>query len=311
MTFILASCLLLLLAFVLTGLEAAWLALDPVRLRHRADKGQRRARQMLSWSAARPQADLALAWSSRVCAAASLVLLATALGSPASGAAWWVAPVVFIPVYALLVEVLARQVFRRLPFVVLSRLWWMASAAGSVWTLAARPAAGLLRRVPADPLPRPPAAEELEKLAAATEGVSALEQSMLRSVLNFRRLTAGGLALPVRQFPHAAADVTLGEMLAVRELADAELTLVLGPDGVPLGAMSCGSAALSGALSARAQSFARPLLSFTADLPAWNALVKLRRARTSVAEVREEESGRFLGVITEKSVVTRLLGQAV
>lgn len=306
-----AAAALLLAAFVFTGLEAAWLALDPVRLRHRAEKGDRRARQMMAWAAVRPQADLALAWSSRAFAAASLVLFSAGLSGPADGAAWWVAPLVFVPVYALFVEVVARQVFRRLPFVVLSRLWSLVSVAASLWAFVALPAARWMRRVPADPLPRPPAAEELEALAARTEGVSPLEQSMLRSVLNFRRLTAGGLALPVKHFPHAAADVSLAEMLAVRDLADAELTLVLGPDGIPLGAMSCGTAALSGALSARAQSFARPLLSLPADTPAWNTLIKLRRARTSVAEVREEESGRFLGVVTEKSVVARLLGQAV
>jgi putative hemolysin len=305
------AALLLMAAFILTGLEAAWLALDPVRLRHRAEKGDRRARQMMAWAAVRPQADLALAWSSRTCAASALVLFSAGLTSPAGGAAWWVAPLVFVPVYALLVEVIARQVFRRLPFVVLSRLWMLVSVAGSLWAFLALPVARWLRRVPADPLPRLPAATELEDLAARTEGISSLEQSMLRSVLNFRRLTAGGLALSVNHFPHAASDVSLGEMLAVRDLAEAELTLVLGPDGIPLGAMSCGETALTGALTARAQSFARPLLSFHADMPAWSALIQLRRARTSVAEVREEESGRFLGVVTEKSVVARLLGQAV
>ena len=217
----------------------------------------------------------------------------------------------FIPAYALLVGVLARQVFRRLPFVVLSHLWWLVTLAGSFWAPLARPVACWLRRVQPDPLPRPPAGEELMTLAAKTEGISPLEISMLRSVLDFRRMTAGTLALPVESFPLAPSDAPLGTLLADRQVADALHALVIGPDGLPLGAMSCGSAVLSGAMAARAQSFARPLISFDSDLPAWKALTKLRRAQTPVAEVRDVETGRFIGVITEESAVARLLGQAV
>jgi CBS domain containing-hemolysin-like protein len=134
---------------------------------------------------------------------------------------------------------------------------------------------------------------------------------MLRSVLDFRRFTAGGLARPPESFPHAPADSTLAELLAQRELADASHVLVIGGDGSPLGAMSCGAAALSGATNARAQSFARPLLSLPGDLSGWKTLAKLRRAQTPVAEVRDEDSGEFLGIITEESIVARLLGQSV
>jgi CBS domain containing-hemolysin-like protein len=194
---------------------------------------------------------------------------------------------------------------------VLSRLWWVVTPAGSWWAPLARPVARLLRGIKEDPLPRAPAAEELMVLAEKTEGISPLEQSMLRSVMDFRRLTAGSLALPVESFPCAEADRTLAEMLADRRLAEARQTLVLGADGAPLGAVVCGAAALSGALSARAQSFARPLLSFSPDLPAWQALARLRRSPTPVAEVREEETGRVSGILTEQSVMARLLGQEV
>ena len=303
----LVAALLLVAAFVFAGLDAAWQALDHVRLRHRADKGDRRARQMMAWEAVGPQADLVLAWTSHALAAAALAVFASGL----NGRGWWLVPLVFLPVYALLVQVVARQVFRRLPFMVLSRMWWLVTPAGSFWAPLARPVARMLRGIKEDPLPRMPAAEELMVLAEKTEGISPLEQSMLRSVMDFRRLTAGGLALPVEHFACAEADRTLAEMLADRRVAEARHTLVMGADGVPLGAVECGVAALSGALTARAQSFARPLLSFSSDLPAWKALVRLRRSPTPVAEVRDDETGRFLGVLTEETAVARLLSQAV
>ena len=303
-----AAALLLAVSFVFSGLEAAWHALDRVRLRHRADKGDRRAKAMLGWEAVRPQADLVLVWTSHAAGAGALAVLAV---SGALGGWRGFFPLLFIPAYALLVGVLARQVFRRLPFVVLSHLWWLVTLAGSFWAPLARPVACWLRRVQPDPLPRPPAGEELMTLAAKTEGISPLEISMLRSVLDFRRMTAGTLALPVESFPLAPSDAPLGTLLADRQVADALHALVIGPDGLPLGAMSCGSAVLSGAMAARAQPFARPLISFDSDLPAWKALTKLRRAQTPVAEVRDVETGRFIGVITEESAVARLLGQAV
>ena len=300
---------LLVLSFVFSGLEAAWVALNRVRLQHRAAKNEGRARPMLAWDASSPQADLVMAWTSRLAAAGAFVLLLSelsALGAPA-----WLAPLVFVPLYALLVQLLARQVFRRLPFKVLSASWWLVSLAGSCWSLLAGPAAALLRRVPREPLSRAPANEELMSAAADAPEVSALELGMLRSVLDFRRLTAGGLARPVSDFPHAPSDRTLADLLADRRLADARYVLVAGPDGLPLGAMSCAAATLSGAPGARVQSFARPLLSLPADLSGWKTLSKLRRAQTPVAEVRDDESGRLVGVITEESVVARLLGQAV
>jgi len=308
MTILIAS-LLLMLAFVFTGLDAALLALDRVRLRHRADKGDRHARQMMAWEARSPQANIVMAWTSHVCAAGALVLFSA---SPAaSGERPWLVPLVFVPFYAVVVQLLARQVFRRLPFMVLSRSWWLVSLAGSVWAVLARPAAALVRRVKADPLSRPSAAGELMSLAEETPGISPLELSMLRSVLAFRHLTAADLALPIDRIAHASADRTLAEMLAERRLSDARYTLVVGADGMPLGAVSCASAALSGALSARAQSFARPLLTIPADLSSWKLLAKLRRTHTPVAEVREGGTGRFLGIVTEETAVTRLLGKPV
>lgn len=296
-------------SFLFSGLEAAWVALDRVRLRHRADAGNKRAQHMLAWDAVAPQADLVMMWTSRVAAAAAFVFLAFELQQ--KGAPPWIAPVAFALVYALLVQLLARQVFRRLPFKVLSRSWYLVTLAGSFWSLLARPAALLLRRIKEEPLSRRPAGEELLAVAADAPGISPLELTMLRSVLDFRRLTAGGLALPVERFSRADADETLGELLSDRKTADARHTLVLGADGLPLGVMSCGAASLSGAFSARVQSFARPLLTLPPDLPAWKALAKLRRAQTPVAEVRDDDSGAFLGVLTEETAVARLLGQAV
>lgn len=307
----LLAALLLAGAFVYSGLDAAWQALDRVRLRHRADRGDRRARQMMAWAAVAPQADLVLAWTAHLLAAGALVALAAGLDQSGAGALAWAVPLVFLPVYALLVQLLARHVFRRLPFVVLSRLWWMVSLAGTLWAPLARPLARLLRSVPPDPLPQPPAAEELMALVAQTEGVSPLEREMLRSVLDFRHLTAGGLALPLNRLPRTGADTTLAEVMADRALAEARHTLVIGGDGLPLGVMSAATAALSGAAGARAQSFARPLLSLQSDLPAWKALAALRRSPTPVAEVRDPETGRFAGILTDQTVVARLLGQAV
>lgn len=304
-----AAAALSVLAFVFSGLEAAWAALDRVRLHHRASRNEGRAAVMVAWDAAWPRADLVLMWTSRVSAASAFVLLASELSRLA--APLWLAPVISVPFYALVIQLLARQVFRRLPFKVLSKLWWMVSLAGSFWLVLVRPSAALLRLVKPEPLPRTPAAEELVTLAASAPEVSPLELGMLRSVLDFRRFTAGGLARAPGSFPHAPAERTLAELLARRELADARHVLVMGADGLPLGAMSCGSAALSGAPDARAQSFARPLLSVPGDLSAWKVLAKLRRAQTPVAEVRDEQDGEFLGILTEESVVDRLLGKTV
>lgn len=307
---ILPAVLFFLGAFLFSGLEAAWLAMDRVRLRHRADRGHVRARQMMGWEALRPRADLVLAWTSHTLGAASLVALLGAF-PPDRVFWWWMVPAIFVPLYALLVQVVARQVFRRLPFSVLNHTWWLVRLAGSLWLVPARVVARLLGMLPADPLPRTAAGPELLEVAGNAQGISPLELTMLRSVLGFRQLTARDLARPVNSFSWVDADQTLAVVLAERPLADARHIVVVGADGEPLGALSAGAAALSGALAARAQSFARPLLVISSDLPSWKVLVQLRRAPTPVAEVRDEQTGRLLGLVTEESVVARLLGQEV
>jgi CBS domain containing-hemolysin-like protein len=307
---ILPAVLFFLGAFLFSGLEAAWLAMDRVRLRHRADRGHVRARQMMAWEAMRPRADLMLAWTSHALGAASLVAWLAAF-PPDRGFWWWAAPAIFVPLYALLVQVVARQVFRRLPFSVLNHTWWLVRLAGSLWLVPARLVARFLRMLPADPLPRPAPGPELLEVAENAEGISPLEMTMLRSVLGFRQLTARELTRPVRSFASVGADLTLAEILATRPVADARQIVVIGADGEPLGAMSVATAALSGAMGARAQSFARPLLVFSSELPSWKVLVQLRRAPTPVAEVRDEQTGRLVGLVTEESVVARLLGQEV
>jgi len=296
-------------AFIFGGLEAAWLSLDRVRLRHRADLGNRRASQILAWDDAWPQANLVMAWTARVAAAAALVLFASALS--AYHAPFWLAPTVFTPVYVLLIHLLPRQAFRRLPFEPLGRVWWVIVLAGSFWSALARPAAKMLRSVKAEPLSRPPAGRELMSVAASASGISSLELSMLRSVLDFRRLTTGDLAVAVEKIPSVDADCVLRDVLRDRKLADVRHVLVLDAGGLPLGAVACGSAALSDAMDARAQSFARPLLSLASDLPAWKALTQLRRASIPVAEVRDGGTGALVGVLTEEAVLARLLGKEV
>ena len=310
MNFVL-SVLLLSGAFVFSGLDAACLSLDRVRLRARADKNDRRARQIIAWLESGSSPLLVLGWAANVFAALSLVAL-LAGADPSGGPAFFcVASAGFVVVYAIAVQVVARQLFSRFPFRCLSWWWWLVVAVSSLLAAPARVVDRVLRRFRSKPFPEPPVASELLALAKKIEGISPLEQSMLRSVLDFRRLTAADLALPLSAFACVAADRPLASVLSQRPLAEARHTFVTAADGRPLGAMSCGAAALSGALSARAQSFARPLLSFTAPLPAWDVLVKLRRAPTPVAEVIDRDSGTTVGFLTEQTVVARLLSQAV
>lgn len=305
------SALLLAAAFGFSGLDASWQSLDRVRLQARADKNERRARQMLAWFETGSRPVLVLGWSANLLAALSLVALMAGARPLDSGVSFCAASVLFAAVYVFASQAVARLLFSRCPYRLLSRWWWLVVTSASLLAAPARIVDRLLRRLPAKPLPATPVASELLSLTENVEGISALEQSMLRSVLDFRRLTAGDLALPISAFACVAADRPLASILSERPLAEARHTFVTGADGRPLGAMSCGAAALSGALSARAQSFARPLLSFHAALSAWDALTKLRHAPTPVAEVKDRETGTTVGFLTEQTVVARLLGQAV
>ncbi len=297
------------LAFLYSGLAAALPALHPVRLEHRARRGDHHARALQQWVRASPEAPVVLWLAAGLCSAAVMALLfleCWILGGPKTS---WLAPAIFLPVQVLAVDLLARQVFRRCPFRVLCSLWWLVVAARGLLAPAARLLHDLVARMPSRPLPRPDSAAELLRITASIPTVSSTELEMVRSVLAFRALTAADLAQPLGSMPQVPAESTLAEAVARREIQSRRHVIVMGADGQPLGAANPGEAVQSGATSARMQSFARPLISIAADMPAWDVLTKLRRAQTPVALIHALDGESLLGMVTEETVTSRLLGR--
>lgn len=301
--------LLALLAFLYAGLASAVPGLDPVRLRYQARKGDRRARQLLACRQNAGEYGMALSLAAALCSAGALAILFWQAEQRLDPGAAWIAAAIYVPVQALLIDLGARQIFRRRPAVGLAGLWVMVAAARSLLSPVVRPLAGMLDKTASVPLSRPDAGEELLSVARLIPTVSPLEMRMIEGVLRFRSLRAADLAVSLRDLPTVEAEATLAEVVSRPGMLDRRHVVVMAADGRPLGAMNPGDALRSGATSARVQSFARPLLSMAGDLPAWDVLIKLRRGQTPVGIVHDESGEAILGVVTEDLVVARLLGQ--
>src|SRR5438477_1310022 len=110
------------ISFLFAGIEAGLLALDPVRLRHRAksgDRGARRLQEMLK------EPDRLLVTVLLVTNAAditALIILTHELVSRLGWLGYPIAVAIALPIYLFLLGVLPKSLFRRFPFRALARL---------------------------------------------------------------------------------------------------------------------------------------------------------------------------------------------
>src|SRR5882672_4033367 len=105
------------ISFLFAGIEAGLLALDPVRLRHRAksgDRGARRLQEMLK------EPDRLLVTNAADITA--LIILTHELVSRLGWLGYPIAVAIALPVYLFLLGVLPKSLFRRFPLRAVVRL---------------------------------------------------------------------------------------------------------------------------------------------------------------------------------------------
>jgi len=315
MTWILVI-LLLVVAFLFSGVEAGILSMNRVRLRHRV-KQRDRAALKLERLLARPERLLITVLVVTNLASVFAVTLAAEEWVSAYGQkGYFLTLAVFLPIYLFGVELLPKALFRRFPYRAVAWLAEPLRLADLLLTPLHALSGGLSRILGAE-------AQEGQKLFVAREDfkyltieterageLSQVERKMIHGVVDFRTVTARDVMIPIEQVKAISAGADLSELIAKGKETHLDRWPVQTENGTFSGIVNMLDVALSGREGGRADSLQRRIVKLAPNEPAYTVLHKLRAGRSRMAAVLGPD-GKPIGIVTWEDVVMRLVKSAI
>src|SRR5438128_9843047 len=193
------------ISFLFAGIEAGLLALDPVRLRHRAKGGDRASRRLQEMLKEPDQLLVTVLLVTNAADITALIILTHELVLRLGWIGYPIAVAIALPVYLFLLGVLPKSLFRRFPLRALVRLSGLLELITNLlWRL---PAIGAFieRSVFAREKHPPPlfaGREELKLITIQSEESGALsptERAMIHNVVDFTAVRVRDVMVPLEK----------------------------------------------------------------------------------------------------------------
>jgi len=298
----------LVISFTFSGIEAGVLAVNRVRLRHHARRGEIAARKLeeMLLRVERLMITVVVVTNAANLIAFALAYLGLSEVLGIWGAAFALAAC--LPAFVLLFEFLPKNFFRRFPYrtlVVFARILWAAN-------VFLRPLVGLVSRVLSPLASRGGAPFGVlgpEGIKRATEEgvrggqIKAVERDFIHATIDMRHHFLADAMLPIGSAVTVPPNMPVPELLALARSSDIDRFPVVGPGGEVLGLVNIFEVLLDGAGAGRAQSYLRRMVSLSADAPASEALKQLRAARLSLVLATDPATGRPVGIAGAEDLV--------
>jgi putative hemolysin len=301
-----------LISFLFAGIEAGLLALDPVRLRHRA-KGGDRAAQRLQKMLARPERLLiTVLLATNAADIIALIILTRELVLAFGLIGYPLAILSALPVYLLFLGVLPKSLFRRFPLravVRLSRLLdvttkilWPLHAVGefvqrSIFARAKRPSRLFAGR------------EELKLITVQSEHGGALsptERAMIHSVVDFTSVKVRDVMVPLANTLTLNPEDPLAKALHLSESSGIDRFPVLAADAKPLGLISVFDILFDTDAPQPLLHYLRRIITTSENESAYPLVRRLRAARVGLAAVVDRQA-RLAGIVALEDLVRQLV----
>lgn len=299
-------------SFVFSGLEAALLAADPVRLRHDAKqrKGARRMARLLE----QPQRLLVTILLITAVADILAILLATReLVASFGNAGYVIAGSAAIPVYLFILGVLAKSLFRRMPFSAVGALGRILETTTIVLspllTIGERLGRLILPRRVSDRTRLFAAREELKQVAVQSEregSLSATERAMIHNVVDFRNVRVRDVMVPLAQAVTVPPGASVESILALSNKTAIDCFPVVSPDRRALGLVNVLDIVFDQGAPKPLGNYTRRLVSAGDRESAYHVIRRLRAARLGLAAVVGANK-QLIGIVTDEALIKRLV----
>src|SRR6266513_1002943 len=300
-------------SFLFNGIESGLLSIDPVRLRQNV---KRRVPAAVRLNRLLKHPERLLVTVLLVTNAADilgLLLLTRQLVHSFGYAGFFIALVIAVPIYLLLLAVLPKSLFRRFPFRALGRLAgvleFVSILSLPVLEIGARAGKLLLPRRAAKRSGLFAAREELKQITAQSEregSLTATERAMIHNVVDFRGVKVRDVMVPLSKVVGLRPSASIQEALELSTSSGLDRLPVITPEGQPRGLINVLDVLLEQNGAKPLSDYMRRIVTTNEEDPAYRIVQRLRAAHVGLAAVLDEKRN-LRGIVTIEDLIRRLV----
>jgi CBS domain containing-hemolysin-like protein len=299
-------------SFLFSGIEAGLLALNPIRLRHRAkssDRGAQRLQKMLK------QPEKLLITVLLVTNAADIIALIILTHELVVRWGWIGYPIavaIALPVYLFLLGVLPKSLFRRFPLRAVVRLSRLLEIVTKL-LMPLHAIGALIERSIFARVKNPPrlfaGREELKMITIQSEksgALSSAERAIIHNVVDFTAVKVRDVMVPLEKTVSFKTDDTRDKVLEISEKLGIDRFPIFGENTEPLGLINVYDILFDTGSSHSVRQYMRRIISASENESAHRVVRRLRAARIGLATVIDGHQ-RSIGIVALEDLVRQLV----
>jgi CBS domain containing-hemolysin-like protein len=298
-------------SFLFSGTEAGILSLNRLRLRHLArqkDRAAVRLQQVLEQPARLLVTVLIVTSLLNILA---LVLLANALVGWFGWTGYCLTLLVALPLFLLVVELLPKAVFRRVPYKKLASLAILLDGASTILTPAIYVGSLFAKKVLRLKRPREifVAREDLKYVTSEIERLgmlSSIERQMIHNVVDFRSVKVSDVMIRISSAITVRPETTIEQLLELFRRSRFDRYPVVNELGKMIGVVTVFDLILDRPAFSTVRQYARRILTVRAEDQASLVLRRLRASPISLAAVVDEK-GTAVGIVSVEDLFSPLV----
>lgn len=308
--FLVALCWII--SFLFSGIEAGLLALNPVRLRHRAKSGDGGAQRLQRMLKQPERLFITILLVTNAADISALIILTHKLVLGWGWTGYPIAVAIALPVYLFLLGVLPKSLFRRFPLRAVVRLSGLLEIVTKLLTPLHAIGSFIERSIFAR-AKNPPrlfaGREELKMITVQSEksgALSSTERAIIHNVVDFTNVKVGDVMIPLEKTVSFRTNDTRDKVLAVSEKSGIDRFPIFAENAKPLGLINVYDLLFDTDSSHPVRQYMRRIITAAENESAYRVVRRLRAARIGLAAVvdRHECS---IGIVALEDLVRQLV----
>ena len=300
------------ISFLFSGIEAGLLALNPVRLRHRAKSGDGGAQRLQRMLKQPERLFITILLVTNAADIIALIILTQKLVIRWGWTGYPIAVAIALPVYLFLLGVLPKSLFRRFPLRAVVRLSGLLEIVTKLLTPLHAVGAFIERSIFAR-AKNPPrlfaGREELKMITVQSEksGVlSSTERAIIHNVVDFTNVKVGDVMIPLEKTVSFKNDDTRDKVLEVSGKLGIDRFPIFAENAKPLGLINIYDLLFDTEPSQPVRQYMRRIITASENESAYRVVRRLRAARIGLAAVTDRHE-RSIGIVALEDLVRQLV----
>ena len=300
------------ISFLFSGIEAGLLALNPVRLRHRAKSGDRGAQRLQRMLKQPERLFITVLLVTNAADIIALIILTQKLVIRWGWTGYPIAVAIALPVYLFLLGVLPKSLFRRFPLRAVVRLSGLLEIVTKLLTPLHAVGAFIERSIFAR-AKNPPrlfaGREELKMITVQSEksGVlSSTERAIIHNVVDFTNVKVRDVMIPLEKTVSFKNDDTRDKVLEVSGKLGIDRFPIFAENAKPLGLINIYDLLFDTDPSHPVRQYMRRIITTSENESAYRVVRRLRAARIGLAAVTDRHE-RSIGIVALEDLVRQLV----